>query len=269
MSLPIAPVVYPTVLSGQLNGRLAPELLVNIHPRGQLLRQVARQWEALVFAAKVEAKFNYTFTYGGCYRPYADQYSLFMQRYEPVSYLKYSLTPSSRRKKWSDSPTKQYYWIKKRFSDGSYPATAAVPGTSNHGWGMAIDTALDRDPSDGLGPDDAVSIHPATEWNKKNIHRFGFSFESQDEEWHIRSVCGDATPAEVQRYFDTLKLPVLRLGSKGDFVKWIQGKMNMGTENMDGIFGPKTLAEVKNYQVWWGLAPTGVVDAAFWWMINR
>lgn len=46
---------------------------------------------------------------------------------------------------------------------------AAVPGTSNHGWGMAVDLDLD----------DA-----AQRWMRENGHRYGFVEDTPREPWH-------------------------------------------------------------------------------------
>jgi LAS superfamily LD-carboxypeptidase LdcB len=46
---------------------------------------------------------------------------------------------------------------------------AAVPGTSNHGWGVATDLDLDR---------------PGLEWMRKNGWRYGFVEDVPREPWH-------------------------------------------------------------------------------------
>lgn len=182
MALPIVTAILPSDLRGQENGKLDLSLLVALHPRGLMHHHVARGWKALVAAAG-EQGLPLTFTYGGMYRLYIDQYNLFMSRYQT--------TPIAGR------PTKTFQGKTWYLKPGM--ATAAVPGTSNHGWGCAIDTAFDTDPSDGLGPDDAASIssHPLFGWFRDNAIRFGFSFELQSEPWHIRWVVGDTVPQAV------------------------------------------------------------------------
>jgi LAS superfamily LD-carboxypeptidase LdcB len=62
-------------------------------------------------------------------------------------------------------------------------APLAAPGTSNHNLGIAIDVA---------------NAHgKVLEWMKANIEAYGFSWELQEEAWHIRLVCGDNLPAVV------------------------------------------------------------------------
>ena len=46
---------------------------------------------------------------------------------------------------------------------------AATPGTSNHGWGMAVDLTLDN---------------RAQEWMRANAHQFGFVEDVPREPWH-------------------------------------------------------------------------------------
>jgi LAS superfamily LD-carboxypeptidase LdcB len=59
----------------------------------------------------------------------------------------------------------------------------ATPGSSNHNLGIAIDVAN--------------ANGKVLEWMKHNIEAYGFSWELQEEPWHIRLVCGDNLPAVV------------------------------------------------------------------------
>jgi hypothetical protein len=191
MTLPIAPVVMPSDLAGQPNGKLDAGLLTPVGPSGTLHHTAARAWRALV-AACAEQGLPLTYTYGGTYRTYAQQETLFRSRYAIGG-------QHGGCKMWdSDGNGSKETWCKK-LVNGRVPATAAVPGTSNHGWGLAIDTAYDSDVSDGIGPDDAAAItgHPKWPWFLANAERFGFSWELQSEPWHIRYVTGDTIPASV------------------------------------------------------------------------
>ena len=158
-------------------------MLTVVHGGGKLHHLAARAWKALVAAGWAEVGLPLTFTYGGTYRSYQAQETLFRSRYDQTGKTTVCKTWNGQR------------WCKK--SAGL--ATAATPGTSNHGWGLAIDTAWDRDLSDGIGPDDAAYIesHPGWQWLLANAARFGFSWELQSEPWHLRYVAGDAVPAAV------------------------------------------------------------------------
>lgn len=179
--LPVAPVKLPTDLGGQSNGKLNVSLLTIVHGGSTLHHLAARAWNALVASASA-AGFEMTYTYGGCYRNYASQVLLFNQRYTTT------VLRGRPIKVWNGV----VYYQKPN------TAMAAVPGTSNHGWGLAVDTALDGDLADGVGPDDAISISQALlTWMLANVARFGFSWEAQSEPWHIRYIAGDAIPAAV------------------------------------------------------------------------
>ena len=180
---PIAPVQMPADLVGKTNGKLAvTDLLSNVGPRGDLHHLAARAWLALVDAAGKQG-LPLTYTYGGTFRSYAEQEALFRSRYEPGG-------TGGGCKNWNG-----VQWCKK----SAKLATAATPGSSNHGWGLAVDSAFDTDPSDGLGPDDAAAIvaHPQWPWLLANAARFGWSWELQSEPWHLRYVTGDTIPQAV------------------------------------------------------------------------
>ena len=72
---------------------------------------------------------------------------------------------------------------------------------------------------------------------------------------------------------DTIKdpKPVLKLGSKGDWVTIAQGRLvvNGYPVAVDGIYGPKTMEAVKQYQKANGLLSDGVVGPATWGKLYR
>lgn len=198
MSLPIAPVVLPSALKGTENGRLPASKLTQVGPSGWLESTAARSWKALVGAGK-QAGHPVTYTYGGTYRTFVQQLALFTQRYEPIGAATYLLTAKDKRKVWPEATQNGYpsiYW-RKRCVNGRCPASAAAPGHSNHGLGIGVDGAFDRDPSDGIGPDDASTIYGSVHWPwfERNVPLYGFSWELVPEEpWHIRYTAGDAIP---------------------------------------------------------------------------
>jgi LAS superfamily LD-carboxypeptidase LdcB len=275
MTLPIAPAVLPSDLNGQPNGNLDISLLVPLHERGKLHHLAARAWRALVVEAGKQG-LPLTFTYGGMYRPYADQESLFRQRYT-TSYI-----AGASRKWWNN----QWWYLR----PGN--AMAATPGTSNHGLGLAIDTAFDKDPSDGLGPDDAVAItgHPQFGWFRDNVARFGFSFELQSEPWHIRYVAGDAVPTAVKAFEDSINRPpfdpangkwgtfptqkkrATKLGDTGNRVAYLEGvlklKLGQDIKNVNSDFGDATEKAVRNVQKFFKLPVDGWVGPTTWKVID-
>jgi hypothetical protein len=279
MKLPMSPLVLPRDLIGQPNGTLDPSLLVSIGNKGTLHKLAARSWRAFV-AEGLSNGLPLTYTFGGTYRTFNQQATLFRQRFTT------SLIQGARRKWWNG----QWWYLR----PGA--AEAATPGTSNHGLGLAIDAAFDKDISDGIGPDDAASIagHPKFSWFRDNAIRFGFSFELQSEPWHIRYVAGDNIPKAVLDYeasitgspaFPPFKpelgqwslwpianKPAAKLGDVGDHVKYLQGVLklkagqNIGT--IDGSFGPKTELAVENLQRFFKLSIDGWVGAQTWSVVD-
>jgi hypothetical protein len=68
-----------------------------------------------------------------------------------------------------------------------------VPGTSNHGWALAVDTGEERDNDAGTESLDAGTLN----WLLAHALDFGWSWELQSEPWHLRCFVGDAIPAAV------------------------------------------------------------------------
>src|SRR4029453_13479957 len=63
-------------------------------------------------------------------------------------------------------------------------AVAAVPGTSNHGLGLAVDVA--------------GATGARLDWLLAHAADYGWSWGTQSEGWHIRYCSGDAIPAAVR-----------------------------------------------------------------------
>lgn len=164
------------------SGKLDPSLLVDIGPSGRLHHDAARAFNALAFIC-ISLGLPLTYTYGGTYREYQSQVKLFLQRY--------TTTVLAGR------PTKR--WQGKLYYQRPGTAMAAVPGTSNHGWGIAVDFAFDSDPSNGVGPNNAATItsHPQWVGFKLAALACGWSWESTSEPWHLRLVTGSVPTQRV------------------------------------------------------------------------
>lgn len=65
--------------------------------------------------------------------------------------------------------------------------------------------------------------------------------------------------------------PVLKYGSKGEYVRELQQKLTAAGYGLavDGVFGPKTLEAVKAYQAEHGLAVDGKVGPKTWAELNK
>lgn len=172
--LPIKPIKLPSYLVGVENGKLPKSLLYPTQDGGYLCAHACWWYTALQQEARKHG-YELTFTYGGMYRSYDNQVILFLQRYDKVSLATYLITASSKRRKWQGN----YYKLKPGV------AAAAVPGTSNHGLGLAIDLAL------GTSPKTAKPLtNQAINWLIQYAPWFGFSAESQSEPWHWRYIAG-------------------------------------------------------------------------------
>ena len=269
MTLPIVSLVMPSCLKGQTNGKLPEALLV---PCGissfRMVAPAARAMNAMV-AAMEEAGFEVRAT--GTYRTYEQQENLFVSRYSKTSL--------------SGRPTKSWkgvtYWQKPN------TAVAATPGTSNHGLGLAIDFAEERNGKPGV---ESLSTGMVN-WLIKNAARFGYSAELQSEPWHWRFIAGDRELPAVESYYaqavsESSKVPtslpvnlgdidaalsaartkVLRKGSRSDAVKWAQIGLNKHGADLPvtGYFGAQTHAAVVAFQESQKLKADGVIGPKTW-----
>jgi len=164
--LPVERLRFPVGLVKAKNGELDPALLATIKPYGRLYAtSAAIAWaEMRAEARKADVTLKPTSSFD-TYRPLSVQTSVFLQRYSEKH------IPGARVRRWNG---KDYY-------QRPGVAMSAVPGTSNHGWGLACDIWN-------------VGQNGRLEWLLENAKRFGFSWEVQSEPWHIRYVLGDDLP---------------------------------------------------------------------------
>ena len=277
-SLPKARLVMPTSLHGKTNGNLPSSSLTRIGVGSALMEATAARSFIAMFAEA--RKVGFDIKHVGDYRSFQQQLNLFTSRYQPASLAEYGLTPSSRRKKWDEA--KKYgfdsvYWVKKKVGN-SYPATAATPGASNHGWGLALDIAEEYDSDTAPDPIRAVFVT----WLINNAHRFGISAELDSEPWHWRYVAGDNIPQATLEFENGSGLTIvpapqpapttsaldfkypgkpLKLGSKGVAVQLVQHVVGA---KPDGDFGAATHRRVQSWQASNGILADGVVGQVTW-----
>ena len=122
MKYPSKAIKVPSVLTNAQNGKLDPSLLKKVDCGGLMFTDAAKDFNAMYKAAKTD---DVTLKTVGHYRTYAQQVALFKARYEERDLGR---KPRVTRK-WQNS-----IWFLK---PGMSPA--GVPGTSNHGLGLAID----------------------------------------------------------------------------------------------------------------------------------
>jgi hypothetical protein len=290
LSMPITKSNLPTAARAQPNGAIPRHLLAQVDERTEMpylmWASVATQMRAWHFAARVEAGIQLETT--GRYRDLWTQYRVFcgdQRRYEPCSYAQYLVAQTGRRGKVWNAPDRatvasrlaalghpvnipnSTYWRKIQYATGGYPATAAVPGTSDHGDGGADDLAEEYDgdkPVEGLRSSTLQYLYATGA-------RFGFGWAMKSEPWHVHSIAGNTTPAEVLRYLAVIGMPTLSKGATGFNVVWLQAQLNNHGHKLvvDGQFGNATLSAVLWQQGVWNQPKTGVVNADLWWMLGK
>lgn len=275
------PALAPSSLK-YANGDLPVAALARVDDKNgkafMLYVHFARLMIALHFIARVEAGIILTST--GRYRELSRQWAIFggsEARYEPCSYTQYVTAKLlGRAKKWDPIPRRAVaqklgvnipdatYWRKKKIN-GSYPATAAVPGESNHGYGGADDVAE-------IFAGKLVGLRATTlQWLYINAPRVMIFWESKAEVWHVHDCSGGSLPAEVVRYEAIMAAPPLAIGSEGPHVQMLQAQMNAKGADLavDGKFGQKTKNAVRFMQGVWGQPTTGAVGPEFRWMVGK
>ena len=180
----VAPIVMPSDLEGRSNGELALALLAPAD-RGALHVHAARSWAAMAEAAARDGITLRATSAVDTYRTLTRQTAAFRERY--------TRTPHPGR------PTKQWQGVTWWLLPGMAPT--ATPGTSNHGWGLAIDvcTVGELGQPVALAPSgNPTSIaRRAWDWLVDHYESYGWSHEYSSpgtEPWHIRYVPGDETP---------------------------------------------------------------------------
>lgn len=284
-TLPIRTLTKPSTLNGLSNGNLPSSILTKIGVGNAIMEITAARAFIAMFAAARAAGFIIREV--GDYRPFLEQFNLFLSRYKPVSYEVWLATPKEHRKTWNNAGIYGFnsiYWIKKDFS----LATAATPGDSNHGWGLALDIAeeYDGDPS----PDGIRTAF--VNWLVANALTYGICAELQSEVWHWRYYTGDAIPAAVLAFEQgnlppppepdptpppstgdrvisvTAEMTEVKLGSNSTDVKRLQCLLRdffgQAMVTIDGQFGPKTEEGLKNVQRALSLKDDGICGPATW-----
>jgi LAS superfamily LD-carboxypeptidase LdcB len=170
---PVVKVTLCTHLKGVKPGELAPELLRGIEGKGKLHHCAADAYEAMDAAANAEGIDLAPTSQADTYRSLETQEYGFYQRYTDK--------PGKKLLKQTPRIYKGKVWYLKK---GLAPM--AVPGTSNHNLGIAIDIAH--------------ASGKRLEWLLKHAQSFGFSWEVQSEPWHLRYVAGDDTPLRVKEW---------------------------------------------------------------------
>ena len=200
------------------NGRFADTELAAV-PGGRLAKEAAANWLAL--------------------------------RAEGGKKLGIWISPLGPRSSYRTFAEQQHFWDLFQAGKGNL---AARPGTSNHGWGNAVDLA-----------------HPPT--MRKVIDGLGAPYgwrwgEVTSESWHVTYRGGgkaDPDAIEIDEH------PTLERGDKGDMVmrlqKWLAGH-GFKDVQPDGDFGPVTEKAVNRLYRAWGHSGHGRFGDVGWSIIE-
>lgn len=166
----VRPLRLPADLVGVANGRL-PAGLLRPCRAGDVAHHFASRAHDAMFAAAYGDGIDLSVTDG--YRSYEAQAELFESRYS----------------RWGfGGGCKTCPGYKRMCKKHAGLATAACPGTSNHGWGLAFDQY-------------AVTQADRLSWLENHAWEFGFGWELVPEEpWHVRYCTAEAIPAAVLEY---------------------------------------------------------------------
>lgn len=171
--LPIHPMSVPNNVLPEMNGNMPDDLLAQVDDI-QLHIYAAPSW--VEFQQYILNTFNWNLGATEGYRDYAKQRLLFLSRYttsRAEAAVNYRGDPLEVR----SYQGRTFYLRPGQFS-------AAIPGTSNHGLGLAVDACelvLGRKLK--LGEVQVENLVSGAD-------RFGWGWEIQTEEWHLRYTVG-------------------------------------------------------------------------------
>lgn len=157
--------------------------------------------------------------------------------------------PTGGRSAYRTYAEQEYFWNLYVSGRGNL---AARPGTSNHGWGNAVDLAT-------ITMRDYISKHGS---------KFGWKkTEAFNEWWHYNYVGGFNRPNPGL----SIKYPIARKGSGGVGQAWYVKKLEKRLRQLgykkvkvDQWFGAVTESAVKNFQKLTGLKVDGIVGKETW-----
>jgi hypothetical protein len=133
---------------------------------GKLTPAAAASWDAMVAAAAADGIDLRPTSAADTFRPLSVQQNIFKDRYRE--------TDQGNGSRKCNGKT----WFLRKGE-----ATAACPGTSNHGKGEAVDF---QRPNKQVLP-----------WMEQHAKAFGWQWELSSEEWHVHYLLGDASPPNL------------------------------------------------------------------------
>lgn len=270
----VVPFKLPADIAKATPGALPEAVLVKVswsidkkQYEAKLHHRAADAWNAMVAAAKADGVEIRPTSEGDLYRTIALQRAGFLQRYQPQRV--HGVIPSG-----SEPGTKPRTYEGKQWYMRKGTAPLAVPGTSKHNLGIAVDVQVFVDPQ--------IMI-----WLIANVKKFGWSWEVVPEEpWHIRYVDGDKVPAAVTAWLsgqpatvqvvETIEIvPAgggvhIVQGDKGPLVKKMQELLVWKgyPVTIDGDFGPATAKALNKFKKSKLLHEDGICNQRTWKLLQ-
>ena len=89
--------------------------------------------------------------------------------------------------------------------------------------------------------------------------------------WPLHPPGTQVPPRMPETEVDVAAVPIVREGATGQAVRNLQGLLNAHDVevDIDGDFGPRTVAAVKAKQAAWGIDVDGIVGLATWTALTR
>jgi hypothetical protein len=214
-SMPIRKTKPPSVIATQPNGAV-DEALLEVVDRPQTIFKMAslpaRGMRAM--HAAIMSDLGVVLSTTGRGRTLAQQWMIFggsQARYRPCSPEEFSSNRALDKELTKVFPAQERvavaallpgvviadseHWTKIQFPNGTFPATAAVPGTSPHGLWCADDLALPDGSDTGGAPDNLTD--EVVDWLFTHELDFGFAHGTKSEKWHVQWFVGDTVPSAV------------------------------------------------------------------------
>jgi hypothetical protein len=207
------PAIKPLVTNGKMNACQLSPVYCPGNGHLSMYPAAAIAWGAMV-AVLASVHPSAVLSATGIYRTYATQLATFLKRYT-TTYTDSECygRNDSRNRTWDGVRLRGFQrvealpvrWYLKR---GNSPC--AVPGTSNHGYGIAVDMAWFAPPAGTLYAIPGSSLkgiesHPAGwAWLRQEALSFGFGWEGALpgkpgwEPWHVRHLHGDGLTQRVR-----------------------------------------------------------------------
>lgn len=200
LSYPAKSLIIPTEVKLYKNGLLPSGRLKPVKCGGQMYAPVA-VWFDKMYDAALAAGFK--FRNVGAFRSFQSQLTLFKSRYSDA--------PTDRVPKVTRHYEGKTWYLNKGMSP------SATPGTSNHGWGLAMDLGYD------VKGNIASMGGKCLDWLCANGPRYGFYLQGSDpknpefEAWHWQYCLGDKSPHpddSVSTLSTSLPLAAMKLDSE-------------------------------------------------------